>query len=279
MTAVATLEERYAAALERELPLIVAQLRAQPGVQRIILFGSYPTGRRDLLTDLDLLVVMESEQDFLTRTVELTRQLDATVALDLLAYTPAEMLRMRQRPFIRQVLETGTVLYEKGVFHFSWGERSETGPSALWPVSDRASPGFSTHLKHTHMRNDPYIEGRRWLEQAQTDLKWARHLLDAGAYYLVCFLAQQTAEKALKALLYAQGESLVLGHSVRQLSQRAAEYFPRLQPHITDWAILDSYTKRTLKIHHRDTENTEKPAQKPQCPPCLRGKMENSMCG
>jgi len=27
--------------------------------------------------------------------------------------------------------------------------QSETGPSMLWPVSDRASPGFSTHLKHT----------------------------------------------------------------------------------------------------------------------------------
>jgi len=31
------------------------------------------------------------------------------------------------------------------------------------------------------------------------------------------FLAQQLAEKALKALLYAPGEELVIGHSVRQL--------------------------------------------------------------
>jgi hypothetical protein len=38
---------------------------------------------------------------------------------------------------------------ELGVFHLSWGTRSETGPSTLWPVSDRASLEFSTHLKHT----------------------------------------------------------------------------------------------------------------------------------
>ncbi len=64
------------------------------------------------------------------------------------------------------------------------------------------------------MRGDPRREGRRWLDQAQVDLQWARHLNEQGAYYLVCFLAQQAAEKALKAFLYAQGEELVVGHSV-----------------------------------------------------------------
>ncbi len=57
------------------------------------------------------------------------------------------------------------------------------------------------------MRNNPQHEGQRWLEQAQVDLKWTRHLHKEGAYHLVCFLAQQVAEKALKAFLYAQVES------------------------------------------------------------------------
>ena len=72
------------------------------------------------------------------------------------------------------------------------------------------------------MRATPRDQGIRWLEQAQTDLKWVRHLAEHGAHYLVCFLAQQAAEKALKAVLYATGEELVLGHSVRQLSLRIA---------------------------------------------------------
>lgn len=91
------------------------------------------------------------------------------------------------------------------------------------------------------MRKDPRSEGWRWLEQAQVDLHWARHLNDQGAYYLVCFLAQQAAEKALKAFLYARGEELVLGHSVRQLCQRAAEHDARFQPSLDDWGVLDSY--------------------------------------
>ncbi|SHG34295.1 HEPN domain-containing protein [Desulfacinum infernum DSM 9756] len=91
------------------------------------------------------------------------------------------------------------------------------------------------------MRREALAEGLRWLEQAQTDLRWARHLWKEGAYYLVCFLAQQAAEKALKGFLYAQGEELVIGHSVRQLCGRAGEYDPYFQRNMDDWGLLDSY--------------------------------------
>lgn len=91
------------------------------------------------------------------------------------------------------------------------------------------------------MRDDPQREGQRWQQQAEIDLGWCRHLHKEGAYYLTCFLAQQAAEKALKAFLYAQGEELVVGHSVRQLSRRAAGYDDRFKQHLDTWAILDSY--------------------------------------
>lgn len=39
------------------------------------------------------------------------------------------------------------------------------------------------------MRGNPLDEGRRWLAQAQEDLRWTRHLAEEGAYYLACFLA------------------------------------------------------------------------------------------
>jgi HEPN domain-containing protein len=91
------------------------------------------------------------------------------------------------------------------------------------------------------MRNNPREEGRRWLEQARVDLGWTRHLFEQGASYLVCFLAQQTAEKALKAFLYAQGEDVVLGHSVRRLCERAAAHDKRFEVYVDEWSILDSY--------------------------------------
>jgi HEPN domain-containing protein len=84
-------------------------------------------------------------------------------------------------------------------------------------------------------------EGRRWLEQATEDLKWARLLLKEGGYHLVCFLAQQVAEKALKALLYAQGEEIVLGHSVERLGVQASLYVPEIKKESARWAVLDGY--------------------------------------
>ena len=72
-------------------------------------------------------------------------------------------------------------------------------------------------------------------------MPWARHLQAHGASSLVCFLAQQLADKALKALRYAPGEELVIGHSVRQVCQRAAAYETQLLEHLDAWAILDTY--------------------------------------
>ena len=104
--------EQYITALARDLESLVAQLRQMPAVRKVILFGSFARGRRDLFTDLDLLVVMDSSLDFVTRGVDLARRLRAGVALDLLVYTPQEMEAMRDRPFMRHALATGKVLYE-----------------------------------------------------------------------------------------------------------------------------------------------------------------------
>jgi predicted nucleotidyltransferase len=103
----------YVAALEQAVSEVVARLAAMPEVESVILFGSYAAGRRDLFTDLDLLVVMSSELDFVHRTAELYRQIGAGVDMDLLVYTPDEFERLRQRGFVRQALQTGRVLYEK----------------------------------------------------------------------------------------------------------------------------------------------------------------------
>ena len=76
------------------------------------------------------------------------------------------------------------------------------------------------------MRRSPAEEGRRWLEQAEQDLRWARDLATRGGYYLACFLAQQIGEKALKALLYSRGAEVVLGHSVGRFVPGGRRYSP-----------------------------------------------------
>jgi predicted nucleotidyltransferase len=112
-TNLAQRRSEHGEALAHALSRVVSQLAAMPQVEQVILFGSYAAGRRDLFTDLDLLVVMASDQDFVQRTAGLYRQLDVDVDLDMLVYTPDEFERQRQRGFIRQVLKTGKVVYEK----------------------------------------------------------------------------------------------------------------------------------------------------------------------
>lgn len=103
----------YRKALDIALENIINRLRGMPEVEKVILFGSYNTGRRDLFTDLDILVVMDTEQDFIHRTAELYSQIQADVDLDLLVYTPEEFERNQGNRFLRHVLATGKVVYEK----------------------------------------------------------------------------------------------------------------------------------------------------------------------
>ena len=91
------------------------------------------------------------------------------------------------------------------------------------------------------MRKKPVEEGKRWLEQAEEDLKWSGDLAERGGYHIACFLAQQVGEKALKAFLYARGEELVIGHSVERLCTAAAGFDKEFAEKVKKWSILDGY--------------------------------------
>jgi len=91
------------------------------------------------------------------------------------------------------------------------------------------------------MRNSALEEGERWLSQAIEDLKWTKLLTEQGGWYLACFLSQQVTEKALKAFLYAQGEEIVLGHSVARLCADAVEYNKDFSEKAKRWSLLDGY--------------------------------------
>ncbi|HFA59373.1 MAG TPA: nucleotidyltransferase domain-containing protein [Rhodospirillales bacterium] len=104
---------RYRAALEQAVERLRTRFSALPEVERVSLFGSYARGRRDLLTDLDVLVVMRTDEPFLERLRRLHRLAGAGVDLDILCYTPTEFARMKTRPFLRHALKDEVVLYEK----------------------------------------------------------------------------------------------------------------------------------------------------------------------
>lgn len=107
-----TEQERYVALLQSELSRFVTAL-SRIGASKIVLFGSYAEGRKDLYTDLDLFVILESDLPFVERTAWLYKELAPRVACDILAYTPGEWEIMQNRPFVRDAARKGVVLYEK----------------------------------------------------------------------------------------------------------------------------------------------------------------------
>jgi HEPN domain-containing protein len=63
---------------------------------------------------------------------------------------------------------------------------------------------------------------RRWLETAVGDIQAARAMRESGFHSHACFIAQQSAEKSLKAIWFACDLD-PWGHSI----QRLVEQFPR----------------------------------------------------
>ncbi len=104
------------AILEREIERYVALLKQHLHPERIILFGSLAGDTPHDWSDIDLVVVCESDQRFLDRVKAVMRLLQPRVGVDILVYTPAEFARLaRERAFVRdEILRKGKVLYERG---------------------------------------------------------------------------------------------------------------------------------------------------------------------
>jgi HEPN domain-containing protein len=60
---------------------------------------------------------------------------------------------------------------------------------------------------------------RDWLSSAHEDLLWGEDSFAGGHFSQTCFIAQQIAEKSLKALAYFRKYDLVKSHSVRKLAE------------------------------------------------------------
>jgi predicted nucleotidyltransferase len=81
---------------------------------RVILFGSVARSRARETSDIDLIIVGESDLSFKERMNVLYGELDRSADVDMLWYTPRELDRMqRTSSFVRHALEEGVVMYER----------------------------------------------------------------------------------------------------------------------------------------------------------------------
>ena len=84
-------------------------------------------------------------------------------------------------------------------------------------------------------------ESKRWLEQAEYDLKTSQWNTKGEFYAPACFWAQQAAEKAAKAYLYSRGERFVIGHSVAELLEKCKAHDQEFESLVMTGAFLDRF--------------------------------------
>ena len=96
--------------LEDELQAFVNRWNRDPSVKKIILFGSVAGGDVHRDSDLDLIIVQETDKKFLSRLEPFYR--DARIAMDILVYTPDEFAAMTEGIFLKNALRDGVVVYE-----------------------------------------------------------------------------------------------------------------------------------------------------------------------
>lgn len=60
-----------------------------------------------------------------------------------------------------------------------------------------------------------------WLRQAEEEYRWAEEGYATGRWALVCFTAQQVAEKCVKAIAIAivRGAAQIRGHSIKAITE------------------------------------------------------------
>ena len=107
--------ESRRAELERELARYVDALVKHENPQQIIVFGSLATGDVHEWSDIDLVIVNETELPFMERLFHAQDVIQPRVGTDILYYTPDEWLDMcENRFFVKHEVEAkGKVLYER----------------------------------------------------------------------------------------------------------------------------------------------------------------------
>jgi predicted nucleotidyltransferase len=99
--------------LEKSLSRLLDKLKAYRP-DKVILFGSAARRDADTESDLDVIVIKETQQSFVERLEAMAKLCPAGVHADILVYTPEEIRTMieEESPFITQALREGKLVYE-----------------------------------------------------------------------------------------------------------------------------------------------------------------------
>lgn len=93
---------------------VVQQIVEGFAPQKVILFGSYADGKPTADSDVDLLVVMDSEEEPLHTAARISSAIDHPFALDIIVTKPSTLDASfkRRGNFATEIMTRGVVLYE-----------------------------------------------------------------------------------------------------------------------------------------------------------------------
>ena len=95
---------------------IVNRIATGYNPDKIILFGSYASGKPSENSDLDLFVIKRSDLPRPQRALQVRKMLfGMMIPIDLIVYTPDEIALSKDNKysFVHEILKTGKVLYER----------------------------------------------------------------------------------------------------------------------------------------------------------------------
>lgn len=99
---------------QKEISRAVSQLRSL-NPEKIILYGSASYGKLRQGSDLDFLIVRNTNKPFLQRNIDAAKCLDLNVPYDVFVVTPKEFQDRitSQDSFISTIIKRGTILYAR----------------------------------------------------------------------------------------------------------------------------------------------------------------------
>ncbi len=83
--------------------------------EKIILFGSYAYGKPTLQSDVDLLIIVDTNESTLKLSSEIALSLEHSFPLDIIVKTPGQIKSRLQNGdfFIEDIINLGKVIYER----------------------------------------------------------------------------------------------------------------------------------------------------------------------
>lgn len=100
--------------LLKELERIKDELLQKYHPSKIILFGSLVSGKVRGNSDIDLVIVKDTDKPFIDRAIEVALTTRPNLAIDFLVYTPEEFKHMNlQNNYFFNEIAKGKVIYEE----------------------------------------------------------------------------------------------------------------------------------------------------------------------